>query len=510
MKIQRWTPRVYIPLLVSHLVVLVLVPVGVLSWSYAFVLAVLVVTVFLGARRLRFSVLHNRPLWVLLVLALLTQLAAFSLLFADSMANPQGTLVAFDPTLYFCLNSLLITVAAAYNPISPMQRWASALDGLLACIIAGLFYAMLRRVIGQSATDVSTASFVMWTFDAMGLFVAVCVSLRFLGTRRADERRYYFVLLVFAWAELLFPAAHNRFILSSESYVPELCLDAPFVILGVLLSFRRTVWVRGYRPSRHTRIVAGSISPFVLSLALCLLAFGQFGRHTALAIGALVLGITSYAVRVAIMLGYHLRLEGELKQLQRDLQRAIVRDDLTHLLNRRGFYRIFKREWENAATSRRLLTVAMVDIDMFKRFNDTYGHLAGDDCLAAVGRTLQKEAALHNATVARYGGEEFAVVMMDRDRAAAEHLLQRLRLSVEALQIQNRRSGHRIVTVSVGAASTVDGKYPEMEKLLDAADVALYAAKHAGRNCMRWFAPEMLDLLEPGNLSPSNREGVHS
>ena len=508
MKIQRWAPKIYAPLLVSHLVVLLLVPAHVLSWSYTFVLAILAVTLFLCGRRLHLSVAHNRPLWALLLFALVAQMAAFGLLFADSLVNAQGTLVGFDPTFYFCLSSLLLTIAAVYNPIGPLYRWASVLDGALACVIALLFYTLLRKVIGQSATDVSVAKFIMWMFDAMALFVAVFATLRFIATRRADERRYYFVLLVFAWVEMVFPAMHNRFILSSESYVPELCLDLPFVIVGVLLSRRRTVWFRGYRPSRKIRVMVGSISPFVLSLALCLLAFSQFGRNNAVAIGALILGITSYAVRVAIVVGHHLHFEGELRQLHRDLQQAVIRDDLTHLLNRRGFYRTFKRDWERALATGTPLAVAMLDIDMFKAFNDTYGHLAGDDCLAAVGSVLEREANLHDGvTVARYGGEEFAVLMRGCDRAASERIAQRLRLSVEALQIQNRRSTHGIVTVSAGVAMITDGNYSEMGKLLGAADLALYAAKRAGRNCVRRFRQEMVEL-ESGELGLASGERV--
>lgn len=499
MKIQALTPKVYVPLLALHLAVLIAQPAHVLSWSYVLVLAVLLFTLFLSVRRLRFSVLHNHPLWALLTAALVTQLAAFGLLLADSLVNPQGTLVAVDPTLYFCLSSLLLTIAAVYSPIGPLRRWTSIIDGVLACAIAALFYVLLHWSIGQGASDVSAAPFIMWMFDAMALFVAACATLRFAATKRADERRFYFVLLIFSWMELVFPAIHNRFILSSESYVPELCLDLPFVALGLLLSRRRTVWLRWYRPSRKARVVVGSVSPFVLSLALCLLAFAQFSHSPAIALSGMILGISSYAVRVAVMLAHHLHMEGELKHLQRGLQRTVVRDDLTRLLNRRGFYRIFKREWERAATSNLPLAIALVDIDMFKAFNDTYGHLAGDDCLAAVARALQKEAGRHTGViVARYGGEEFAVLLPDGDRATIEHILQRLRLRVEALQIQNRRSPQGVVTVSAGVAARDERGYTAKEKLLDAADKALYAAKHAGRNCIRWFEPDMA-LPQLGN-----------
>lgn len=492
MNIQTLAPKVYVPLLAVHVAVLVFEPARVLSWSYALVVVVLLFTLFLAGRRLRLSVAHNHPWWAMLLLALAAQLAAFGLLLSDSLAHPQGTLVPFDPTFYFCLSSLLLTLAAVYNPVGPLHRWASALDAVLACAVAGLFYALLRNVIKQGAAATSTASFVMWMFDAMALFVAVCVTLRFATAKRVDEHRFFAVLLVFAWAELVFPAIHNRFILSSESFVPELCLDLPFVVLGLGLSQRRNAWFRWYRPSRRANLIAGGISPFVLSMALCLLAFAQFDRNRAIAFGAMAMGIISYAIRVALLLGHHLRQEGELKHLQRGLRRTIVRDELTRLLNRRGFYRDLDRAWERVAQERLPLAVALVDIDMFKAYNDTQGHLAGDECLATVAHALQEEADVYgDLTVARYGGEEFVVLLPGRDRAMAEHILQRLRLRVEALGMANRRSPHGVVTVSAGLAVRDEGEHGEKSALLNQADQALYAAKRAGRNCVRWFASEL-------------------
>ncbi|GLQ95896.1 GGDEF domain-containing protein [Dyella mobilis] len=503
MKMQNWAPRFYVPLLAVHVAILIAEPARVLTWSYVLVLACLAFTLFLGWRRLRFSVTHNRPTWALLLLALLTQAAAFVLLFIDSLKNPQGTLVAFDPTFYFCLNSLILTLAAAYRAVGSLQRWTSLIDAILAGIIALLFYVFLRKIIGDSATNPDLGRFVMWMFDAMSLFVATFVTLRFVTTKRADERRFYFVLLMFSWAELAFPAIHNRFVLSSESYVPEIFLDLPFVALGILLSQRRTVWFRGYRPAARTRIVAESVSPFVLSIALCIIAFGYLQRAPIIAIGALVLGIASYAIRVALVLGRHLALEDELKGMHRDLQQAAIHDDLTGLLNRRGFYRILKRDWEMAMAAKTPLTIAMMDIDSFKAYNDTYGHLAGNQCLAATSAALKTTAsAFEGVTVARYGGEEFAVLLAGCDRATAEHVLQRLRLSIEALQIPHSQGTHRFVTASAGLATSTDGNYASGEKLLGDADIALYAAKRAGRNCIRWFAPDMV-AREPGKYRRS-------
>ncbi|MBE1162502.1 GGDEF domain-containing protein [Dyella acidiphila] len=510
MKIQSWAPKVYVPLVAAHLVVLVVEPARVLSWSYALVLATLLFTLFLCWRRLHFSVKHNRPAWACLLLALVVQTAAFVLLLIDSLKNPLGTLVAFDPTFYFCLNSLILTLAATYSPIGPLQRWSGAIDAALACVIAVLFYLLLRRVIGESSTDPAAARFIMWMFDAMALFVASFVTLRFIITKRADERRFYFVLLMFSWAEMIFPAVHNRFILSSESYVPEIFLDLPFVVLGVLLSFRRTVWFRGYRPKPRVRVIAGSITPFILSAALCLLALGYLGHNAVVAIGALILGMISYAVRVALVVGHHLALEDELRGMHRHLQQTAIHDDLTGLINRRGFYRILKRDWASAMATQTTLTIAMMDIDNFKAYNDTYGHLAGNDCLAAVSGALKNEAGLYQGvTVARYGGEEFAVLLSGYDHAAAEHILQRLRLSVEALQIPHGRGTNRMVTASAGIAASAEGHYVKIEPLLDAADAALYAAKRAGRNCVRWFAADMA-AREPGKHSLADSQRSRS
>ena len=486
---QALAPRLYAALLTAHLAVLATEPPRVLTWSYVLVLAVLGFTLVLAARRVHLSVAHNRPLWALLLVSLLSQAIAFGLLFADSLANPQGTLVAVDPTFYFCLGSLLLTIAAAYEPVAPAYRWASVVDAALAALIALMFYGLVRALVAGAETHPENARVVMWMFDGMALFVALFATLRFLGTRRRDERRFYAVLTAFAWIELFAPAAHNRFILSSESYVPEVLLSLPFALVGLMMSRRRGDWLRGYRPSTRMRHLAGTVSPFVLSLALCLLAFGYLHAHPGVAVAALIVGVASYAVRAALMLGRHLASEDELKRLHHGLRRAALRDDLTQLLNRRGFYRVFDQEWERARRQRTPLAVAMLDIDSFKAFNDTYGHLAGDQCLASVANALAGEvAAMPGVTLARAGGEEFVVLMAGHAPHAAGAALERLRQRVEALRILHVRGVSGFVTVSAGIASNVLMPYADAEAMLNAADAALYEAKHAGRNQVAWAA----------------------
>lgn len=487
MKVQSWTPKIYAPLLLGHLGVLLFAGEGsILAWSYACVLAMLAFTALLCWRRMRLGVSHNRPLWSLLLGALLAQGAAFALLLTDALHNPQGTLTAFDPTFYFCLGSFALIAAAAYNPLTPMRRATTAIDGVLACAIVGLFYLMLHGLLTAEPASPTSARYVMWLFDAMGLFVALFATLRFVAARRADERRFHFVLAAFAWVDALLPAIHNRFILLSESWLPEWLLGLPFVALGVMLSRRNTVWLRGYQPSRRTRQAAASLAPLMLSLALCLLGFAQLGRDRPLAMGALLLAVAAYGVRTTVLLGYHQAVEEELRNLRRDLHHKSVRDELTGLLNRAGLRQVLRRAWQVAVRARRPFAIAVVDVDHFKTFNDTYGHLAGDDCLSLVAHALRAEAGMQpGVVVARYGGEEFVVLLSGLDAPAAEAVMERLRAHIESLQIRHLNAGHGVVTISAGVAVMAAGTSLASEKLLRAADDALYEAKRGGRNQVR-------------------------
>ena len=475
MKMYAGMSRIYVPLLLAQLGVIAWAPAHLLSWSYAAVLAMLVLTVAQGWRRLRLSVPHNRPLWSLLLLALAAPLGAFGLLFTDSLSNPLGTLVAFDPTFYFCLGSLLLTIAAAYNPVATLYRWAGVVDAVLACAIAALFYFTLHQVLNAPSPTPPPATFVMWMFDAMGLFVAVFATLRLVSTKRSDERRFFFVLSVFAWLELVVPGIHNRFILHSESYLPELLLGLPFVVLGFLLGRRRKVWLRSYRPSRRIRHLAESISPFVMSLALCCLAFAQLGKNPVLATSTLILAIASYAARNAIVLGQHLAFEDDLRKLKRGLQQAVVRDDLTALPNRRGFQDYLRRTLAIAQRHGETGVMAYVDLDNFKEINDRHGHDTGDAALRHVARILSENLRLSDF-VARLHGDEFALVLA---RASAAQGAMRARRLQRLIGETPLRHGSLIIAVAASFGIAAYGRETEAADLLRRADRAMYEEKRA-------------------------------
>ncbi len=158
-------------------------------------------------------------------------------------------------------------------------------------------------------------------------------------------------------------------------------------------------------------------------------------------------------------------------------------DGLTELPNRRQFDAVFSAEWARASRTGQPLSVAILDVDFFKRYNDSYGHAMGDHALQLVARTLRKRVQRPADLAARYGGEEFVLVMPDTPLEGAMELVEKLRVGVESLGVPHKRSSAApYLTVSVGVACTTADPVLTAESLLQKADERLYRAKKAGRN----------------------------
>lgn len=176
-----------------------------------------------------------------------------------------------------------------------------------------------------------------------------------------------------------------------------------------------------------------------------------------------------------------------LRERTRQLLRLASIDGLTGLANRRSFDETLDQEWRRARRNHTPLSLALIDIDFFKRYNDHYGHQAGDDCLKTVAATLAHAAERPGEIVARYGGEEFAVVLPLCDVPTARALAEKMRKRVADLALPHAGSliGDH-VTISCGVATlmgveTIEAM-PDEAALITAADQALYAAKEAGRD----------------------------
>ena len=184
--------------------------------------------------------------------------------------------------------------------------------------------------------------------------------------------------------------------------------------------------------------------------------------------------------------------ERELRSANLHLTELASSDGLSGLANRRGFDARLEAEWDVAAQLRRPIALLMIDVDHFKLFNDRYGHLEGDHCLRGVGEVLLKESKGEADFPARYGGEEFALLLPGASLEKAVQLAERMRRTVESLSFSNVQSPWGFVTVSVGVASLVPANGDSAEKLVEAADAGLYAAKRRGRNTVVAHDPVIL------------------
>ncbi|NQD38452.1 diguanylate cyclase [Permianibacter sp. IMCC34836] len=165
------------------------------------------------------------------------------------------------------------------------------------------------------------------------------------------------------------------------------------------------------------------------------------------------------------------------------LAKLVNQDSLTTLYNRRYFDSTVTEEFERHRRQRTPLTIALIDIDHFKAFNDGYGHLQGDETLRQVALAINASCRRPGETVARYGGEEFAVILPHTDLVAAQALGSRLCLLIGQLNLPHAYSGTgKHVTVSVGLATSTPGPLDTAVAQIAAADQALYRAKSAGRN----------------------------
>ncbi|MEN9264285.1 MAG: diguanylate cyclase, partial [Gloeomargarita sp. GMQP_bins_44] len=153
--------------------------------------------------------------------------------------------------------------------------------------------------------------------------------------------------------------------------------------------------------------------------------------------------------------------------------------------NRRRFDEYLAQQWQQLAAEGASLSLILADIDFFKRYNDTYGHLAGDDCLRRVAQTIVQVVNRPDDLVARYGGEEFAVILPRTILSGAVMVAERIRAAVEQLRIPHPCSTvHDWVTLSLGVTTMVPTTLNSPAELVAAADHALYQAKQQGRNCV--------------------------
>ncbi len=174
--------------------------------------------------------------------------------------------------------------------------------------------------------------------------------------------------------------------------------------------------------------------------------------------------------------------EQKLAEAYRAVEELAVTDALTGLANRRHFDQYLTTEWRRGMREHTPLSLVIIDADLFKSFNDTYGHLRGDNCLKQIAEAIQDVVSRPGDLVARFGGEEFAVVLPNTDSSGAFQVAQDICAAMRDRQLPHSGNPSGVVTISAGCATLVPQLGQHAPSLIDCADQALYEAKNKGRN----------------------------
>jgi diguanylate cyclase (GGDEF)-like protein len=170
------------------------------------------------------------------------------------------------------------------------------------------------------------------------------------------------------------------------------------------------------------------------------------------------------------------------QQLSQTLADLSATDALTGIANRRRFDEAFGIEWARAVRHGGKVAIIMADVDLFKKYNDQYGHQAGDECLVKVAKVLSDNTQRPFELAARYGGEEFVILLPQCDLQEAAKTAEKIRVGIESLGLPHEQSPLGFVSASFGVAANAPELCATPDALLHVADTALYQAKHAGRN----------------------------
>ena len=187
--------------------------------------------------------------------------------------------------------------------------------------------------------------------------------------------------------------------------------------------------------------------------------------------------------RLVIMRKQLLDVTSKLAQEKEKIKLIANQDGLTGIANRRFLDQVLKQEFRRHKRTQKTLSLIMIDIDFFKSYNDYYGHLSGDDVLKNCAKKMTKLICRAGDLVTRYGGEEFCVVLPDTELNGAKSFAETLRIGIEGLAIdRDDLENWKYLTISLGVSSIKPDQDDTAQKLLNAADQALYQAKQSGRN----------------------------
>ncbi|TAL83092.1 MAG: GGDEF domain-containing protein [Rhodanobacter sp.] len=424
-----------------------------------------------------------RLLWWLLSLAVLMQVMWSSSNLLIATYGDKGDLLQKVGLVFSGLYMIpcMFLIARSFNRNEPrMVIWLDlGLSVLVALLLSRLVFRVMADVAGP---EPSAILLIIHNVDAINVLLAAMASLRMLGSASSPRRHFYLAASGFLWINALVAAIYNRIELHGLPWWSGVLIDIPYVVLALATVLEAPPWLQRYRPSRFFAQVLGSFAPIVLSLGILLLGVSVSRVSYATGVAGAIISVVFYGLRVAVIQSRTLDLQRTTSLSNRKLQQQLGTDSLTGIPNRAALDARLRRELLDSPKDGAGCSLLMIDIDYFKLFNDSQGHVAGDRCLIEVARSLSASLSRSSDLVARYGGEEFAVVLSDTPATVASEVARRLVDAVDTLRIPHPASSRGWVTVSVGVAAHTSAATTDIVPLIEEADRALYRAKKNGKN----------------------------
>jgi diguanylate cyclase (GGDEF)-like protein len=433
--------------------------------------------------------------WAMIALAVLLWAAGMSLSAWEDLSVHAPLGVAYYSDFIYFLYGVPILLVISWPTESeriPLFLW---LDGLQVAMTSCLAYITLFSALPftHELSQPVSVSLMAETFAIENLVLACLATVRLLtSSKTAEERTLYQVLTGFLWTYALCEIWYNHMVilLNEQMGLYDLLSALPIILLTVaalILPVGEPVSARAAKGSLVAELI-DSGSPVVYTLVMLTLSVVLVRRHFYIGIVSIMIALVIYAVRTTALQSYYVRSQRALREARDELEEISLRDGLTGVANRRCFDQVLDREWRRAVRMKHALSLLMIDLDHFKSLNDRYGHRAGDACLIRVAEALRVALPREGDLLARYGGEEFAAILVGTGREGAEIVAAGMLASVRGLGIENVTAPGRIATISIGIAAAEPLLGESAERLVEAADQALYRAKAKGRDRAEGFA----------------------
>jgi diguanylate cyclase (GGDEF)-like protein len=423
--------------------------------------------------------------WLLLALAALMQVlwAAINLL-TTLLGDKDGYLTAVGVVFSaMYMIPCMFMVTRSFGRDEP--RSIAVLDLALSCVVAVLLYQFITTLMsGPLAANPSSVRVVIDHADAVDFSLSAMTILRMFGARSFRWRYFYYVASTYLLANAVVACVYNRIELQGLPWWAGSMVDIPYVLLALVIARPQPRWLRIYHPSLMVSQTIASFAPIILTMMVVLLGISVSRISFGIGVFTACASVLFYGLRVALIESHHVDMQRAVDQSALRLEQQVGRDPLTGIANRAMLDTRLRDALEEGRRTGGFCSLLMIDIDFFKQYNDSLGHVAGDACLVKVACALSSSQLRARDLVARYGGEEFVVVLADTPAETALEVARRLITSIERLQIVHPSCPRGRITVSIGIATQTTSMHGDPLLLLEAADWALYAAKSQGRNCI--------------------------